>query len=163
MQRFSFLLFAVLLFAYSCKKKDEKPEVKEIAISSLSFSACTSSLKSTYVDTSCITIKSIKNNNLSFTHKGAGFCCASEGIDISLNVKGDSIIIQEVDKGPFSYCYCKHDISFNLGPLDYGNYKVKIVESMHSYSKDTFVFELNHNEGTNLTDCITHYTQIINE
>ena len=152
MKRFLFL-FVFLVFVISCNKDDDKFKEKDIKLSNLNFTDCVKSNESISSSNSCITIKSDGNNNLTFTHKGAEFCCETEDIEISFAVNGDSLIIQEIDNGPFSYCFCEHDISFNIGPLDYGYYKVKINESENSYNRDTLTVELNHTSNTNYSNC----------
>lgn len=145
-------LFVILIFTISCNKDDDNSETRDTILSNLNFTDCLSSEESTNSDSSCITIKSDDNNNLTFTHKGSEFCCGTEIINIDFTVNGDSLIIEEIDKGPFSYCFCEHDISFNIGPLDYGDYKVKIIESKNSYKRDTLIFEFNHTVNTNYSN-----------
>ena len=141
-------LFLVFLFILtSCSKDDDK--TKPTTVSNINFTGCTNSNS----DSTCINIESNEANYLSFTHKATEFCCESEKIDINLKISGDTLIIHEIDKGPLSYCFCEHDISFKIGPLDYGNYKVKIIESENSYKRDTIMFELNHSSNTNYSNC----------
>jgi hypothetical protein len=141
------------IFISGCKKGNGTSETKKTSISNIEFSSCTSNLKSTKSDNSCLTIKSLKEKNLVVSHFGTEFCCASEQLDINYYINGDSIVIHEIDKGPFSYCFCEHDLSFQIGPLDYGNYKIKIIESVNSYHRDTLIFEFNHSDSTNFTNC----------
>jgi hypothetical protein len=145
----------VFVFAFSCNKNDNELKLGSATVSNMSLTSCLKSLKSTDSDNPCVTIRSNGDNKLTITHNDAEFCCdaTSINIDIKLDVKGDTIVIQEADTGTFAYCYCKHDISFDIGLFDYGNYKVKIIESEHSYSRDTIIFEFNHSDSTNFTSC----------
>lgn len=151
MKKLIFLFLVSLFILTSCSKDDDK--TKSTNVSDINFTGCTNSLKSTTSDSSCITVESNEANYLTFTHKASEFCCESEKVDIDFKISGDTIIIHEVDKGPFSYCFCEHDISFNIGPLDYRIYEVKIIESENSYKRDTIMFELNHTSNTNFSNC----------
>ena len=143
------LLFSSLLF--SCSKDDNKAQ--SATVSDITFSSCNNSFKSSISDSVCVTATSTEANYLTFTHKGAEFCCATEKMDVELAISGDTIFIHEVDKGPMSYCFCEHDLSYTFGPLEYGKYEVKIIESENSYNRDTIMFELNHSLKTNFTNC----------
>jgi len=147
-----FYLFLVFLFILtSCSKDDDK--TKSTTISNINITGCTNSLKNSSSDSTCIIIESNEANYLTFAHKATEFCCESEKVDINFKISGDTLIIHEIDKGPFSYCFCEHDLSFKIGPLDYGIYQVKIIESENSYKRDTIMFELNHTSNTNFSNC----------
>jgi len=147
MKRLIYLFIVFSSLVIGCSKDDDK--TKETTVSNINFTGCKNSLRSTSADSTCITIESNEVNSLTFTHKGTEFCCESDTIDINFEISGDTIVIHEIDKGPFSYCFCEHDLSFNIGPLDYRIYKVKIIESEHSYNRDTIMFEFNHTSNTN--------------
>jgi len=151
MKKLIYLFLVFIFILTSCSKDDDK--TKGTTVSSINFTGCTNSLKSTNSDLTCITIQSKEVNYLAFIHKSTEFCCESEKVDINFKISGDTIIIQEIDKGPLSYCFCEHDISFNIGPLDYGIYNVKIIESENSYKRDTIMFELYHTSNTNFSNC----------
>jgi hypothetical protein len=151
MKKFIYLFLVFQFILTSCSKDDDK--TKSATVSNIIFTGCTNSFKSTSFDSTCITIESNQVNYLTFTHKATEFCCESEKVDIDFKISGDTIIIHEVDKGPFSYCFCEHDISFNIGPLDYRNYEVKIIESENSYKRDTIMFEFNYSSNTNYSNC----------
>jgi len=151
MKRLIYIFFIIPLFVISCDKNEDK--VKETTVSNINFTGCNNSTKIRSSDTTCVTVISSSINYLTINHKATEFCCESEKIDIDLNISGDTIIIYEIDKGPFSYCFCEHEISFNIGPLDYGIYKVKLIESENSYKRDTVMFELNHSSNTNFSNC----------
>jgi len=148
-----FILTSIMIVVFSCEKSNNDNSLNETTISNIYFTGCTDSLKTLDADSTCIAIISNEENFLSFNHKGAEFCCESEIVDIKFEISGDSIIIEEIDKGPFTYCFCEHDISFKIGPLEYGNYKVKIIESENSYLRDTIMLELSHTKNTNYLHC----------
>lgn len=106
MKKLIYLFLVSQFILTSCSKDDDK--TKSTNVSNINFTGCTNSLKSTTSDSSCITIKSNEANYLTFTHKATEFCCESEKVDIDFIISGDTIIINEVDKGPFSYCFCEH-------------------------------------------------------
>lgn len=141
----TFIVFIIILA--SCNKDNN--ESKSTTLSNITFTGCTNSLKSTGNDSTSISIESNGANSVTITHKATEFCCSAETVDVDLKISGDSLVIYETDKGPMSYCFCTHDISFNVGSLDYGNYKVKVIESENSYERDTIIFEFNHSSNTN--------------
>lgn len=143
------LLFTLILT--SCSKENNKTQ--PATVSEITFSSCNNSFKSSISDSVCVTVTSAEANYLTFTHKGAEFCCATENMGVEFAISGDTIIIHELDKGPMSYCFCEHDLSYTFGPLEYGKYEVKIIESENSYNRDTIMFELNHSLKTNFTNC----------
>lgn len=140
--------FLVIIFILTSCNKDNN-ETKSTTLSNITFTGCTNSLKSTGNDSTSISIESNGANSVTITHKATEFCCSAEKVDVDLKILGDTLVIYEIDKGPMSYCFCEHDISFNVESLNYGNYKVKIIESENSYERDTIMFEFNHSSNTN--------------
>lgn len=151
MKRVFFVLTITCLLA--CNKSNDPNEKQDDTEDAAYFSGCISNLKSTKEEGYCLEIKSLKDKELLIVHKNAEFCCGSDSFDIDLNMSGDTILIHEIDKGPFSYCYCEHDLAYRIGPIEYGSYKIKIIESEHSDKRDTLFGEFQHTESTNFSTC----------
>lgn len=149
-----FYLTALVFFLFiSCEKNHDKANVNNIKISNLEFTGCTDDTKHSKSMDFCVIIKTLNNNHLEILNKNSEFCCGTESVKITYELLEDSLIIHEFDEGPYSYCFCKHDIKFKIGPLDYGNYKIILIEPENSYYRDTLFFEFNHADGNYFTNC----------
>ena len=143
----SLLIILSAVLVSSCKK-DKKEEVSQKSDNSgITFSTCKSGSKSLDSNQSCIQITAINNNKLAVKHFNTEFCCGTSLMQIDCNIFGGKIIIKEVDLGPFTDCYCLHDMSYVIGPLQNMHYQILVIESENSYERDTIFGEFDYMPG----------------
>jgi len=118
---YSFLLILTIAFT-SCKKEFPKDP---LAMSDLSVAGCkTKSDNAKSFDTEYITIKTVDNYYLRFSHINTLFNCEPGEITVSVSISSDRITINENETKSLANCICPYDIVFNLGPLEYGAYTI---------------------------------------
>jgi hypothetical protein len=133
-----FLFLSILLLAFGCNKTSQDiDDPINFKLSSISFTDCITSTKSTGSDSPSIHLKKQDNDYLLISAKNTEFCCGTESITINENIYGNEIIIEIIDNGPYTLCYCPHDADFLIGPLAEMEYSTKFIESENSYSRDT--------------------------
>ncbi|MCG8411765.1 MAG: hypothetical protein MI739_10830 [Bacteroidales bacterium] len=50
------------------------------------------------------------------------FCCGTENVSIEQNISEFLIEINVIDEGPFTYCFCPHNLEYVIGPLENAQY-----------------------------------------
>jgi hypothetical protein len=140
-----------LIFLTSSCDKDFKPN--KLEVKNINFSNCLNNSEKLSSNLSCLSIQFTDDDSLKIKHYNSEFCCGTEKLDIQCTLRNDSIIIKEIDLGPFTYCFCKHDIDFEIGPLAYGVYNMQLIESEHSYKRDTFLIKFSYTDTLNILTC----------
>jgi len=137
-----YIMIICLLFLISCEKdKDQVPS--EIKITDIVYSTCNDS-----IDYPSIRVTMMGDNQLKIIHYGAEFCCHDTGkVDIKFKKKDNVMKLREIDLGPPTYCFCKHKLEFLIYGIKYKEQKFEIIESEHSYNRDTLSFALNLNNS----------------
>ncbi len=131
------ITFTIILFGCE-KENDNNQDISDLKITDLTLSSCIDS-----VDNTRLHLKMIDDNKLKVIHYGAEFCCSDTGkADVELTKNNDVINLKEIDLGPYTYCFCKHNLEFTISGIDYGKQEFKIIESEHAYQRDTFEFHL---------------------
>lgn len=140
---------AILIFLFLGCEKEES--IKKVNIDTLSFTDCIISTKST--DNNAPSIRLIGEADDKFTVKmmNTEFCCGTDSVSIDKTIEENKLNIEIIDNGPFSYCYCPHDFEFNLTSLDNKVYELTLIESEHSYSRDTFLIQFDYSEQLDTT------------
>lgn len=152
MKRKTYLtILLLLIFFISCEKKTENNEV--LTSKNINFTNCKSETKKKTLSTSCLTVKAIENNFLQVRHRNTMFCCGTEEIKVDIEIKNDTISIHEIDLGPLTYCYCWHDIIFDIGPLKNKQYVLQIIGCETSYNRDSISAEFHYSNTLNFTNC----------
>ena len=137
------LLFFAIAFT-SCKK--EFPD-DPLAINELSVSDCkTKGENSTAADPEYITIKTVDDYYLKFSHINSILNCEPGKITVSIEIKSDTISVNETEESSLANCVCPYDIEFRLGPLEYGIYPVKFQKGGLTFKE----YSLNYNKSTNV-------------
>jgi hypothetical protein len=139
---FSFLVIAIALT--SCKK--EFPD-EPLAIDKLSVSDCkTKGDGSKGIDPEYITIKTVDDYYLHFSHFNSILNCEPGKITVAIEIKSDTISVNETEESSIANCVCPYDIDFRLGPLEYGIYPVKFKKRDLTIKE----YSLNYNKSTNV-------------
>jgi hypothetical protein len=140
-----------------CEKEESKIN-GNIDSSSISFSNCITDVKS--IDNNTPSIKLIGHTDGKLTVKmiNTEFCCGTDSIAIEKTIDLNKINIKIIDKGPFTYCYCPHDLEFFLTSLNNKDYELSLIESEHAYSRDSFLIQFKYSEQLDTT--ITGYAPL---
>jgi hypothetical protein len=142
------LIFLSLLFiAISCEKKSESDK---IAIKKINFTDCTANTVKSTSSVSCLSIQSVDHNFLKIKHYNALFSCGSEDFDIQSEFNSDSITLKEIDLGPYTYCFCPHDVEFEIGPLENMIYRLKLIDP---YKQDSIIMDFLYSDILNIDYC----------
>lgn len=153
---FSAIVANVIVILTACENESADGEraiivPSEILIDGILFSECIPEQKSTSSNAS-ISLKYTDNGMVKVNLKNTEFCCGTETIQIEDTIEGNQIVIDLIDEGPFTYCFCFHDVDFELGKFILeGRYQLLYIESMNSYSRDTFNIEFNYNSSLDTT------------
>lgn len=137
---------AVLIFLFFGCKKEESAKKGNIDTSSISFSDCNIGTKSSENNTPSIRLIGQAGGKLIVKMINTEFCCGTGSVSIDKYIDLDEISIEIIDNGPFTYCFCPRDLEFTLNSLDNKDYKLTLIESEHSYSRDTFLIQLEYSE-----------------
>ncbi len=139
---YSFLFITIALT--SCKK--EFPD-DPLAIDKLSISDCkTKGDNSKAADPEYITIKTVDDYYLHFSHINSILNCEPGKITVAIEIKSDTISVNETEESSLANCVCPYDIEFRLGPLEYGVYPVKFQKGGLTFKE----YSLNYNKSTNV-------------
>lgn len=142
------IILIVLLFG--CEK-DESAKKGNIDTSSISFTDCNTGTKSTDNNTPSIRLIGQADGKLIVKMINTEFCCGTDSISLNKTVNDNKISIEIIDNGPFTYCYCPHDLEFDLTSLDSKIYELTLIESEHAYSRDTFLVQFEYSEHLDTT------------
>jgi len=142
---------AVFLLIISGCDKEEQETDKNIKVSSASFTGCKTETKSTVPDIPSIKLTGQTGDMLQVDWSNTEFCCGTDSISISSNISGNDIKVEIIDLGPFTWCYCPHDLSFSIGPLKKEDYNLTLIESEHSYVRDTFLLSFDYSQQLDTT------------
>lgn len=137
-----------LIFFTSCEKENDKTE--KINVKGIEFSDCMDNTKKSSSSFSCLNMKAIDDNYLQIQHYNSIFCCGTEQLDINIELIGDTILINEVDLGPHTYCFCNHNVDYKIGPLKKTSYNLKLFDA---YKKDSIFISFQYSDNLNFTNC----------
>ena len=133
-----------------CEKEESVKKVN-FDILSISFSECNTGTKSTNNNAPSIRLIGQVGGKLTVKMINTEFCCGTDSVSIGKTIEDNKLSIKIIDNGPFSYCFCPHDLEFNLTSLDNKVYEMTLIESEHSYSRDTFLIQFEYSEQLDTT------------
>jgi len=147
------------LLIFSCGKNNDT----QLTITGqlISNSTCKNDLKSSseIVETpdslSCVDYSfDIEKNKLTIKHINATFNCCPDGLYCEIELKGDTILIQEFEYSAQCYCNCLYDLNIEVTGVEQRNYQVKFVEPYVS-GQNKLEFEIDLVEVTDGSYCVT--------
>lgn len=155
MKNFIYSLFTALLIGlviYSCEENKDKGDgdAKKSVITGqlVSNSPCKDDLflKSQIVvapDSISRVEYSFDNNTnkLIMKHINAGFNCCPDSLYCKIELKGDTILIQEFEKEAGCKCNCLYDMDIEINGVGMNQYQVKFVEP-YAGEMDKIEFEI---------------------
>ncbi|MEN8122382.1 MAG: hypothetical protein ABFS35_18700 [Bacteroidota bacterium] len=141
---------AMVLFVTGCDKNE--PSINEkINISSISFTDCNTNTK--LMDNNAPSVRLIgqPGGTLLIKLVNTEFCCGTDSISLRKNFNDNKISIEIIDNGPFTYCYCPHDLEFTIDNLENVDYELSLIESEHAYSRNTFLIHFKYSQQLDTT------------
>lgn len=158
------LLLFVFLFAVmvtGCDKNDEKvgndklPSIKVLGVANLTGSNCLNNAYTAIEDEEETFYAKLQTDGiLQVEHNNLSTNCDYQGIKVSAELAGDSIIIVENELGEgAANCICLRNISFSLNDIKKGIYIIKLCfkESLGEVNYVCFTVDL---EKSNEVSCV---------
>ncbi len=149
------------LMIISCEKKDANDMQLIITGQLISNSSCKNGLKSgsqiaeTPDSLSCVEYSFNKENSkLTLKHVNAGFNCCPDSLYCRIELKGDTIQIQEFEKQKLCKCNCLYDLDIELNGVEMKKYQIKFIEPYVAEQKN-LIFEIDLIKDTNGIYCVT--------
>jgi hypothetical protein len=138
--RFIYPVFVIILMTLTyCKKEFPKDP---LAMSDLSVTGCkTKGDNAKTVDPEYITIKTVDNYYLRFSHINSFFNCEPGEITISTGISADRITINEDETTSSANCICPYDVVFKLGPLEYGTYTIIFQKGGLTFKEYSLIYK----------------------
>jgi hypothetical protein len=144
------MIIMLTFLLIGCEKEESIDDVT-IDTSSISFTECTTNSKSTDKDTPSIRLIGQSDGKLIVKMINTEFCCGTDSVSIDKSFIENKIGIEIIDNGPFTWCYCPHALEFDLKSLENKEYLITLIESEHSYSRDTFLIRFMYSEQLDTT------------
>lgn len=146
------ILLAIILVPglFGCDKEEE-PVDRNFTTTLLFFTECNTSTKSTASDIPSIRLSGQSGDKLLVQLVNTEFCCGTDSISINCEHADQDITLGITDHGPFTWCFCPHDVEFSTGPLNNTNYNLTFIESVNSYSRDTFFVSFSYSQQLDTT------------
>ena len=151
MKNILILTTAVLTFLFFGCEKDESSKTGSIDTSLISFTGCNTNTKSTDIDIPSVRLIGQENGKLTVKMINTEFCCGTDSVSTDRSVNVNKINVEIIDNGPFTYCFCPHDLEFSLTVLENKEYELTLIESEHAYSRDTFLVQFKYSEHLDTT------------
>lgn len=80
-----------------------------------------------------------ETKKLTLKHINAGFNCCPDSLYCEIELKGDTIVIEEFEKLPLCNCFCVYDLEIEVDSVEMKGYQVKFVEP-YAGEQDKLVF-----------------------
>jgi hypothetical protein len=139
MKKYILLLTTVLVLCFIQCDKEKTNTTDTVNVTSLSFTACNLVTKSTGTEAPSMQLTGQTDNRLLIRLTNTEFCCGTDSVSIDCSIKENDIHIVITDLGPYTHCFCPHDLEFSIGALDQGSYSLTLMESENAYLRDTFI------------------------
>jgi len=91
---------------------------------------------------------------LTLKHYNAGFNCCPESILVTLDVRGDTLLISEDDAKELCRCNCLYDIDLTITQLERKKWVVRILEPQVTVNEGVMEFELDLEAGSSGRYCL---------
>lgn len=133
------LAILILVAGVTCCKKGFPDD--PLSLSNLTVSECKSKGDNTKAsDQEYITLKTVNDYYLLFNHINSLMNCEPGQITVSVEIKADTIFVDENEETSFANCICPYDLEFRLGPLHYGDYPVRFQKGGLTYKEYSLTF-----------------------
>jgi len=134
------------LILFTACENDEPGKKDKISTSDLSFTNCNITLKSNDIGIPIVKLTGNTDGKLTVKMSNTECCCGTDSVSLDLATEFDEITVEIIDNGPFTWCYCPHELEFSLTSLSNKDYELTIIESEHAYVRDTFFIQFKFDE-----------------
>jgi len=133
------LILFVSIFVISCENIDNH----KLKVDNITYGTCKPGFKSS-VTNEKIEYRTVDINYLEIDHINAIFNCEPGRLLVDVEFNNDTIFVNESEEQSLVNCICLYDLSYRIGPLEYGTYLfvLKIMSLEHA------TFELEFNSTT---------------
>ncbi len=137
------ILLVVLFFAIGCEEISNTLFLNQsFRVRHITHSDCKDGVKAD--EQEYIAYKTVDNYYLDMNHVNVMFNCCPGELIVTSNVSNDTIYIYEEEKESICNCICKYDLSYEVGPLEYQEYVVKV----YKFNMEQAQFTIDFNEDT---------------
>jgi len=98
-----------------------------------------------------------ENNSLLVEVYNTEYCCATDSLNLDFSMDTTSIQIIIEDLGPYSRCFCPHEISFPIENMGNETYSLFLLESENSYNREKVSVQFLYNNDLDTTVAATPY------
>jgi len=95
-----------------------------------------------------------ENNKLTLKHINAGFNCCPDSLYCIVELKSDTILIQEFEKSAPCRCNCLYDLDIEIGSVDLKKYQIKFIEP-YVADHNELLFEIDLTKNSTGSYCVT--------
>jgi hypothetical protein len=151
------LLFAIILGSCSKDKKEEEKKKAPLTGKLILQSACKGKSLSIMADTirtlSCVKYTfELEKSRVLMKHINSGFNCCPK-IGCTINLKSDTIFIQEIEIQGVCGCLCLYDLDIEINDVEQKSYQVKFIEP-YCDNQEPLIFEMNLIANKSGTYCV---------
>ena len=136
------LAIFLILSLIGCEKDESKTD-KNPGLTALTFTGCFIGTKSTDSSPS-VRLIGQTGDKLLVQWNNTEFCCGTDSITLNESILDTKIDIEVIDEGPYTYCYCPHNVEFTLNNLSNNDYVLTLIESEHAYYRDTILIHFHY-------------------
>jgi hypothetical protein len=139
----TYLIYPIILIltiiGTSCKKEFPNDPV---GIKNLTVSGCKSreDLGKSFAP-EYITLKTVDDYYLLFSHINSVFNCEPGQITVSVEILSNTVTINENESKAGLRCNCTYDITYKLGPLQYGTYTIVFQKGDITFKEYSLIFD----------------------
>jgi hypothetical protein len=154
-------VFCIAFMFFSCGKNDEINKELPMTGQLVGSSACKSNLKSSSLgsetpDTlSCVAYAfDPENNKLTLKHINAALNCCPNSVYCTIELHGDTILIQEFETSALCNCNCLYDLDIEITGVDLKKYLIQFIEPYAS-EQSKLLFAIDLTQNTQGSFCVT--------
>ena len=155
------IILIIGLILISCKKESDNNTQLTIDGQLINHSECKSGLKSAAQtleipdSLSCVEyFFDNETNKLTLKHINAGFNCCPDSLYCIIELKEDTIQIQEFEKTTGCHCDCLYDLNIEIDGVIKNVYKIQFLEP-YVAEQAILLFEIDLNECSQGSYCVT--------
>jgi hypothetical protein len=106
-------------------------------------------------DQDCLQYRWVDGDTLILKHINAAFNCCPEGVDVTLKVSGDTLMVTEQERSALCDCNCLYDLGYRISGIGLAKWHISVKEQYVQPAERALSFEINLEESTAGEQCIT--------
>jgi hypothetical protein len=154
-------VFCIAFMIFSCGKNDEINKELQMTGQLIGNSTCKNEFKSsdqisgTPDSLTCVEYSFDRDKNkLILKHVNAAFNCCPDSFYCKIELKGDTILIQEFETSALCKCNCLYDLDIEINGVEMKEYLIKFVEPYAS-EQSKLVFDIDLTTASQGSFCAT--------